>query len=105
MPALIANGKGQAQRVTLYLPDDVFQFFAGSAFRTLLKAPPGGNCAMPLEPDLCAASENLKPIGDTFFLQILNYSSRLCNGPVFQVLRKYRTDRGIWGEVDFYGAA
>ena len=42
MPALIANGKGQAQRVTLYLPDDVFQFFAGSAFRTLLKAPPGG---------------------------------------------------------------
>ena len=59
---------------------------------------------MPPEPDICAASEKLKPFGDTFFLLILNYPSRLCNGPVFQVLRKYRTDRGIWGEVDFYGA-
>jgi hypothetical protein len=37
------------------------------------------------EPDFCAVSENLKPLGDTFFLQILNYPYRLTNGPVFQV--------------------
>jgi hypothetical protein len=42
MPALIANGKGQAQRVTGYLPDHVFHFFAGSAFRTMIKAPVRG---------------------------------------------------------------
>jgi hypothetical protein len=42
MPALISNGKGQAQRVTIDLPGNVFQFFAGSAFRTLLKAPVRG---------------------------------------------------------------
>jgi hypothetical protein len=42
MPALIANGKGQAQRVTMYLPDNVFHFFAGSAFRAMLKAPVRG---------------------------------------------------------------
>ena len=39
MPALIADGKGQALRVTMYLTDNVFQFFARSAYRTLLKAP------------------------------------------------------------------
>jgi hypothetical protein len=39
MPALIVNSKGQALRVTMYLTDNVFQFFARSAYRTLLKAP------------------------------------------------------------------
>ena len=42
MPAFIANGKGQALRETMYLPDNAFQFFMGSAFRTLLKAPVRG---------------------------------------------------------------
>ncbi len=48
MPALISNGKGQAQRVTIYLPDNVFQFFTGSACKILLKAPVRG--------ELCDAS-------------------------------------------------
>jgi hypothetical protein len=58
------------------------------------------------EPDLCTASENLKPLGDTFFLQILNSPSRRCNEPVFQILcSENRIDRESWSEVILYGAA
>jgi hypothetical protein len=83
MPALIANGKGQAPRVTLHLSDNTFQFFAGSAYRTLLKAPFRVELCDASGAGFCAASENLKLLGDTFFLQILNFPSCLRNGPVF----------------------
>ena len=47
MPALIANGKGQARRVSLHMSDNLVQFYAESAYRILLKVPVRGK--------LCAA--------------------------------------------------
>jgi hypothetical protein len=54
----------------------------------------------------CDASENLKPLGDSFCLQNLNYPSRLWMDLFSEFnIRKNRTDRGSLSEVNLHGAA